>query len=138
MGFALGRPRGQGLGQDPRALASPRPPTAATSRKRPLPATSPPMFRPPCGPVLGWTDGDVVRATGIPYATADRFQPPVPAPDWAEVLAATSWSPACPQPPTPLLDSVLGNQLEHLPRDEHCQHLSVTLPRDVALGEALP
>jgi para-nitrobenzyl esterase len=103
-----------------------------------VPATSAPMFHPPCGPVRGWTDGDVVRATGIPYATADRFEPPVPAPDWAEVLAATSWSPACPQPPTPLLDAVLGNQLEHLPRDEHCQHLSVTVPRAARPGAALP
>lgn len=47
-------------------------------------------FSPPCGPVVGWTDGDVVRATGIPYATAARFAPPVPHPDWTEPSAATS------------------------------------------------
>jgi para-nitrobenzyl esterase len=87
---------------------------------------------------VGWTDGPVARATGIPYATAARFEPPLPAQDWDEPLQATSWSPACPQPPTPLLDAVLGNQLEHLPRDEHCQHLSVTIPGDLGAGEALP
>ena len=99
---------------------------------------STPRFDPPCGPVLGWTDGAVVRATGIPYATAERFAPPAPAPDWAEPLQATAWPPVCPQPPTPLLDAVLGNQLEGRRRDEHCQHLSVTLPADRQPGEALP
>src|SRR4051795_11051667 len=97
-----------------------------------------PSFQPPCGPVRGWVDREVIRATGIPYATAGRFEPPVPAQDWDDPYPATSWSPACPQPPTPLLDAVLGNQLADLPRDEHCQHLSVTLPRDAGAGEALP
>ena len=46
-----------------------------------------PAFSPPCGPVTGWRDGDVLRAMGIPYATAARFQPPVSAPDWTEILA---------------------------------------------------
>ncbi|HEX8487124.1 MAG TPA: carboxylesterase family protein [Propionibacteriaceae bacterium] len=99
---------------------------------------SAPTFAPPCGPVLGWSDHDVIRATGIPYATSRRFEPPTATSDWQEPLAATSWSPACPQPPTPLLDAVLGNQLGHLPRDEHCQRLSVTLPNDVAPGDSLP
>ena len=43
-------------------------------------------FDPPCGPITGWRDGAVVRAAGIPYATAERFQPPAPAPDWSETL----------------------------------------------------
>lgn len=97
-----------------------------------------PTFRPPCGPVTGWTDGAVVRATGIPYATADRFAPPAPAADWSEPFPATSWSPACPQPETPILDAIIGHHLGHLRRDEHCQHLSVTLPADRAPEEVLP
>jgi para-nitrobenzyl esterase len=99
---------------------------------------STPRFHPPCGPVEGWADGPVVRATGIPYASAGRFAPPVAVPDWHEPFPATSWSPACPQPPTPLLDIALGHQLGHLRRDEHCQHLSVTLPADLAPGESVP
>ena len=55
-----------------------------------------PAFNPPCGPVTGWRDGDVLRATGIPYATADRFQPPASAPDRTEVRAATSPVPGLP------------------------------------------
>ena len=95
-------------------------------------------FEPPCGPVTGWTDAAVIRATGIPYATADRFAPPVAIDDWTEPFLATSWSPFCPQPATPLLDEILGYQLAHLEPDEHCQYLSVTLPADLAPGEALP
>jgi len=96
------------------------------------------LFTPPCGPVTGWRDGDVVRATGIPYATARRFQPPVPAPDWDEPLSATSPAPACPQGPVPFLDDVLGTRYGELPGSEDCQNLSITMPADIAPGERLP
>jgi para-nitrobenzyl esterase len=97
-----------------------------------------PAFSPPCGPVTGWRDGDVVRATGIPYATAARFQPPVPAPDWTEALAATSLSPACPQAPVPFLDDILGTRYGELPGSEDCQRLSITMPEDLHDGERVP
>ena len=95
-------------------------------------------FDPPCGPVTGWRDGAVVRATGIPYATAERFQPPAPATDWSEMLEATSLSPACPQAPVPFLDDVLGTRYGELPGSEDCQRLSITLPADLDDGERLP
>ncbi len=97
-----------------------------------------PVFSPPCGPVAGWRDGDVLRATGIPYATAARFQPPVTAPDRAEVFAATSLSPACPQAPVPFLDDILGTRYGELPGSEDCQRLSITLPNDLRDGERVP
>jgi para-nitrobenzyl esterase len=96
------------------------------------------LFNPPCGPVTGWRDGDVLRATGIPYATAGRFQPPVQATDWTEPFAATSAAPACPQAPVPFLDDVLGTRYGELPGSEDCQNLSVTMPADLAAGERLP
>ncbi|MFI7493850.1 carboxylesterase family protein [Kocuria sp. M4R2S49] len=99
---------------------------------------SPPTFSPPCGPVCGRVDGDVVRVTGIPYAAAERFTAPVPVPDRAEPLDATGPAPACPQPHSPFLAEVLGDTLAGLPRDEHCQRLSVTLPLDRGAGERLP
>jgi para-nitrobenzyl esterase len=99
---------------------------------------STPTFSPPCGPVVGWSRDGVVRVTGLPYAHAGRFEAPVPVPDWHEPLPATSWSPACPQPETPILDAIVGNQLADRPRDEHCQHLSVTLPAGVGPEESLP
>ena len=97
-----------------------------------------PAFSPPCGPVTGWRDGDVLRATGIPYATAARFQPPAPAPDWSETLAATALSPACPQAPVPFLDDILGTRYGELPGSEDCQRLSITMPEDLRDGERVP
>lgn len=97
-----------------------------------------PAFSPPCGPVTGWHDGEVVRATGIPYATAARFQPPASPPDWTEVLAATSLSPACPQAPVPFLDDILGTRYGELPGSEDCQRLSITIPAGLAGNERLP
>lgn len=95
-------------------------------------------FEPPSGPVEGWVDRDVVRVSGVPYATAARFAPPQPAPDRTEVLPATSWSPACPQRPSALLDEVLGMSSSEMPVDEHCQNLTLTLPRDIRPEESLP
>jgi len=97
-----------------------------------------PAFSPPCGPVTGRRDGDVLRAMGIPYATAARFQPPVSAPDWTEVLPATSPSPACPQAPVPFLDDILGTRYGELPGSEDCQRLSITLPANLRDGERVP
>ncbi|MCX6498550.1 MAG: carboxylesterase family protein [Arthrobacter sp.] len=97
-----------------------------------------PAYSPPCGPVTGWRDGDVVRATGIPYATAARFQPPVSAPDRTEVLTATSLSPACPQAPVPFLDDILGTRYGELPGSEDCQRLSITLPAGLGEDERVP
>lgn len=104
------------------------------------PTSAPPTFSPPCGPVVGWVDGDapVVRATGIPYATAGRFEPPVQAADRDEVLEATVWAPACPQAPVPSLERVLGGELGGLATDEHCQNLSVTMPADLSPDDRLP
>lgn len=94
-----------------------------------------PTFHPPCGPVTGWLDGPVVRATGIPYAYAERFTRPEPVPDRSEPWAATSWSPACPQNRSPLIDLLCGGGgLAGLEVDEHCQRLSVTRPADVTPG----
>ena len=97
-----------------------------------------PAFSPPCGPVTGWRDGDVVRATGIPYATAGRFQPPVAAPDRTAVLAATSLSPACPQGPVPFLDDILGTRYGELPGSEDCQRLSITIPAGLTADDRVP
>ena len=99
---------------------------------------SEPTFNPPCGPVTGWRDGEVLRASGIPYAAAARFQPPASAPDWTEALAATSPAPACPQAPVPFLDAILGTRYGELPGSEDCQRLSITLPAGLGASERVP
>ncbi|WP_105565448.1 carboxylesterase family protein [Microbacterium halophytorum] len=96
------------------------------------------VFTPPSGPIRGWIDGSVARATGIPYAMSDRFEEPRPVADRDGTLVATDWSPACPQRPVPFLDAVLGGSVEGLEADEHCQRLSVTAPRDAGPGDGLP
>lgn len=80
----------------------------------------------------------MLRATGIPYATAGRFQPPVAAPGWTAPFAATSLAPACPQGPVPFLDDVLGTRYGELPGSEDCQRLSITIPSGLADDERVP
>jgi para-nitrobenzyl esterase len=92
----------------------------------------------PVGPVRVRRDGAVLRATGIRYARAGRFQAPVAEPPSTTPLDATRPAPACPQLPVPLLDQVLPGLSAGLGADEDCLRLSVTAPADVVPGEDLP
>jgi para-nitrobenzyl esterase len=97
-----------------------------------------PRFSAPAGTFTGWRSDGVVRATGIRYARAERFAPPVPEPAADGVVAATSWAPACPQPPTPELEEVVADPMGDLVADEDCLRLSVTVPEDAGPGAGLP
>ncbi len=92
----------------------------------------------PAGEIIGWEDDDVARATGIPYATAERFKEPVPVEPSAEPIEALTWSPACPQVPMEILEKLLWQPDAGMEEDEHCQHLSITLPREIGPDERLP
>lgn len=103
-----------------------------------VPRTAP-RFTCPTGTFLGRHDDGVVRATGIRYARAERWAPPVPEPPADGPVAATEWAPACPQPHDAGADILIGpGVLGELPFDEHCQRLSVTAPADAAPGDRLP
>jgi len=67
----------------------------------------PPTWQTPAGVIVGRRDGRVVRATGIRYARAGRFERPVPEPGSPTPIHATEPGPACPQPVAPLLESLL-------------------------------
>lgn len=54
------------------------------------------------GPVRGSVTGRVTAFRGIPFATADRFQPPTPHPAWTEPRDATKPGPVAPQLPSRL------------------------------------
>jgi len=95
-------------------------------------------FDPPCGPIDGWLDGPVLRATGIPYARADRFRAPMPLPEWEEPFSARAPSTPCPQWPNPFLEKMLGDAEGVAAPDEDCLQLSVTLPAAARPGDALP
>ncbi|SHG29247.1 carboxylesterase family protein [Geodermatophilus nigrescens] len=93
-----------------------------------------PRFDAPAGTVLGRWDDGVVRATGIRYARAERFRPPVPEPPADGVVDATAWSPACPQPPAPELELMVTDPMGELVADEDCLRLSVTVPEGCVPG----
>lgn len=89
------------------------------------------------GPVRGATDGDVQTWKGIRYAAppvADlRFRLPEPPPPWRNVVDATSYGPACPQPDFPNMPLELG-----APQAEDCLRLNVWAPADARPGDAKP
>lgn len=95
-------------------------------------------FEAPCGPILASPSRGVLRASGIRYARAARFGPPVPEPDHREPLLAATAAPACPQTPSPALDEVLGSDFSVIPQSEDCLRLSVSIPEGLAPGERVP
>lgn len=91
----------------------------------------------PTGTVVGAVRGAVVRALGIPYARAERFAPPRPAPPFTEPFQATRPGPASPQ----LTSKVVSTAVDGVSvgrHDEDCQRLSVTFPADLTEDERLP
>lgn len=74
-------------------------------------------------------DDGLIRARGLPYASASRFDAPEPAADWTGVRDATRSGPVCPQRPS-RLSFVTGPVLGDLTFDEDCLVVSVTAPQD--------
>ena len=101
-----------------------------------MPTAAP--FHAPAGTIIGRADGPVVRATGIRYARAERFRPPVAEPTAAAPIQAITPAPACPQLADPRVDQVMGDLFAALRFDEDCLRLSITLPADMQPGESLP
>ncbi|RKQ37196.1 carboxylesterase/lipase family protein [Kocuria tytonis] len=111
----------------------PRPDGAA-----PPAAVGPPRWDAPCGTVIGRRDGPVDRATGIRYAHAQRYERPRPVAAASSAIRATEPAPACPQPPMPFLDDIVGSTIGDLPQDEDCLRVSVTAPADTPCDARLP
>jgi para-nitrobenzyl esterase len=72
----------------------------------------------------------LINTRGVRYAKAARFAEPEPV-AWDGVLGSSQRGPACPQPPSSLV-AVVGNSVQGLSFDEHCQVLSVTAPADAS------
>jgi para-nitrobenzyl esterase len=81
----------------------------------------------PCGRLRVIRDGRTIRARGLRYATARRFEPCVPVPVDDEVVDATTAGPACPQLPS-RLEFVVGARVPVLAQDEDCLVLDVVAP----------
>ena len=100
------------------------PPTVSDADRR--------SFETPVGTIVGRVDGDVVRVLGVPYAEAERFEPPRPAARHDEPFLAFERSPASPQNPSGLLTELIAGAADGMRNDEHCQRLSITLPATAA------
>ncbi|WNM28198.1 carboxylesterase family protein [Demequina capsici] len=91
----------------------------------------------PLGPILAHRDGDLWRARGVPYASADRFQRPSPVAPWRRPFDAATPAPVSPQRVDGLMESVSPGYVDRLGVDEHCQRVSVTWPAGAG-DEPLP
>ncbi|WP_313135185.1 carboxylesterase family protein [Paracoccus jeotgali] len=85
------------------------------------------------GPIHARLADGLLRATGIPYAQAGRWQPPSPLPPGP--IDARRPAPACPQLAVERLDAILPDAFRGLSFSEDCLHLSVTAP---AQAQAAP
>ena len=83
-------------------------------------------------------DGAVLRASGIRYARAERFRPPVAEPAATGPIEATQLAPACPQVADPFLEPVMGDLFAGIRYDEDCLRLSITRPAEMVPDEHLP
>ncbi len=89
------------------------------------------------GPVRGASEGDLRTWKGIRYAAPPvgdlRFRLPEPPQRWGNVVDATTYGPACPQPDFPNMPLELG-----APQGEDCLNLNVWAPADTEPGDAKP
>jgi para-nitrobenzyl esterase len=80
------------------------------------------------GALRGVQIGQVAHFRNIPFAQAQRFEPPQPAPGWTGERDASEHGPVCPQLVSPIA-AVMGDPPEG-PQDEACLSLSVATPLD--------
>ncbi|WP_181275397.1 carboxylesterase family protein [Brevibacterium oceani] len=87
-------------------------------------------FVAPCGRVRAYANGDVIRARGIRYARAQRFQPPVDEPP-VDFIDGADPGPASPQLRRDPNAGMTFDQLGGLPISEDCLRVSVTMPQGI-------
>jgi para-nitrobenzyl esterase len=86
------------------------------------------------GTLHGLQIGDVVHFRNVPYAQAQRFAVPEPAPAWQGVRDATKHGPICPQLAARI--AVITGEPSAAEQDENCLTLSISTP--AAAGPARP
>ncbi|RXZ42330.1 carboxylesterase family protein, partial [Agromyces binzhouensis] len=110
---------------------------APTAPDGPHPLGTPTELATPLGTFPAVAGDGVVRVRNVRYATAGRFEAPVPAeirPDEASDRRFQRL--ACPQPASPS-DELLGRPLRGVEFDEDCLRLTITIPED-APDEPMP
>ncbi|KAM3427315.1 hypothetical protein NHJ13734_009024 [Beauveria thailandica] len=79
------------------------------------------------GAIYASKQGDIIRARGVRYARATRFQPPQPIEPWAGIVDCTSPASICPQLPS-RLEALNGPITAGHAMSEDCLHVSVCAP----------
>lgn len=79
------------------------------------------------GQVQGFVHNGIYTYRGIPYATAERFQPPQPVENWDKTRLALMYGNICPQPAgNPLANFMFSGP--HLDQSDDCLNLNVWTP----------
>jgi para-nitrobenzyl esterase len=92
----------------------------------------------PCGTITGLELDDVVQYRGITYARAERFEKPVAVTKWDEPFSANRRGPACPQPRMEIGPLITAHDhLGKMERSEHCQSLTMTVPKNTTKDSRL-
>lgn len=92
-----------------------------------MPAFEEVIFSLPGGKILALSDGEIIRARGIPYAHAKRFQKPEIVTTWDGIQDCTKPASVCHQNPSRLWP-VFGEIEKGNPQSEDCQHVTVAAP----------
>lgn len=92
--------------------------------------TTPSVVKTPLGQIQGSSQGGVTTFKGIRYATAKRFEPPVPTTQWDGVKQAMTYGSNCPQ--------AARFKLTEESLNEDCLFLNVTVPDDAGKSARLP
>lgn len=92
----------------------------------------PVVIQTPSGSLKGLhnTKAGVNEFKGILYATAERFEPPMPMKTWSGIRDATKFGSNCPQ--------AARFNLTEESLDENCLYLNVTTPNQARPGDKLP
>ena len=88
------------------------------------------VVRTQSGEIQGFVRHGIQSFRGIPYATAERFKPPVRPQPWAQRRLTLSWGNICPQPVDPQLrePQIFISDTRFWPASENCQNLNVWTP----------
>lgn len=81
--------------------------------------------------------GETIRARGVRYAKAARFQPPQAVQPWSDVLDCTKPASICPQLPS-RLEALNGNITAGHAMNEDCLHVSICAPARDDMTNLLP
>lgn len=90
----------------------------------------------PAGTFRGRSENGAVQFLGIRYATSERFGAPVPYTYPEGVHDAVTPCPLAFQVSSPLVENMLGVDVDTVHQEESCQYLSLTVPE--GSGEELP